>query len=823
MVAIRFCLSLAFSTVSAQAAAAVFHVSPQGRDTWTGAIAAPNPGATDGPLASLAGARDAVRARLAQGNLDDTLRVLFADGEYLLDRTVVFTPADGGSAAWPVVYQAAPGAHPVFLGGREIKGFKAGADGTWRAQLPDAAAGSPPGGMTFEQLFTGGRRAVRAREPDALPDSLFDVRLAHTAMESRIAKSHFSIAGVQQSPLGAGKASIALSVGSDAAGTLSALSPADWKNAILTVYHNWDDTRRYIKGYEGGAVPRIVTEGDSMKPWNPWKTGYLYHVENFPQALDQPGEWFLDPAGSLAYRPRSGEDPARTRVFAPALEKWIVFQGDIAAGKFVEHLRFRGLSFRYSQWLTPPEGFGPVQAAATIEAAVMADGARDLAFSDCEFAHTGGYGLWFRRGCRDIRVERCHIHDLGAGAVRIGETRIAPAGNERTSRITLDNNIIRAGGRLFPCAVGVFVGQSGDNAVTRNDIGDMEYTAISAGWTWGYGENLAKRNRFEGNHIYHIGKGLMSDLSGYYGLGLSEGTLVTGNVVHDIWAQTYGGWGLYTDEGSTGVVMSGNLVYNTKTGGFHQHYGEGNEVRGNIFAFGTQWQAQFTRAEAHLSFAFTGNILYWDQGALYSGAWDKGRTRLAGNLFWDATGKAPVFPGNLGLAAWQAAGHDSGSRSADPRFVDPERYDFRFQGGSPATGMGFAAIDPSKAGVYGNPAWVELARTGEAAAAILPVPGARESAGGAFRLDGFIKGPGGALRVRIRLGEAVSGLHATLADASGRKLSGKSWGPRPSGSIELAVPFAPSGSPPAAFLRLEAHLGAGRPSEVLGARIPPDL
>lgn len=175
-----------------------------------------------------------------------------------------------------------------------------------------------------------------------------------------------------------------------------------------------------------------------MKPWNPINNKTRWFTDNFRQALDAPGEWFLERSGTLYYIPCEGETIENTSFTAPLLNKFITINGDEAAGKMVENSSFENIVFEFSGSRMPYNGNEPAQAAFSVGAVMTLDFAKNITFSNCELAHTGTYGFLFRRACSNCSVTGCYLHDLGAGGIKIGETTIDQDAKNITRKIIID-------------------------------------------------------------------------------------------------------------------------------------------------------------------------------------------------------------------------------------------------------------------------------------------------------------------------------------------------------------------------------------------------
>lgn len=659
------------------------HVAPNGNDDWSGKLTQPNAAHTDGPFATLNGARRAIR-KLSRP-LQESIQVTLAAGTYRLTEAIPFTGEDSGEANAPITYQAAPGAEVVLDGGEPLPPFTVNANGSWTTTAPTK-------GGRAQQLWVGGQRAQRAKSFNE--------------------GYHFVRQLEEETPVGPGLFRQKVRLAPADLALLSKAGATEVSDAVINFYHKWDNTRRRIESVDT-AEGTITVVGGPTKPWNTLDHNTGFVLENLPAFLDAPGEWFLNRTGQLTYLPRVGEKPEQTIAVIPVTMKFLTFEGE--PQRPVSHLRFQGLKFRHAKGVENTDLFNPNQAAvATVDGVVTLDHAQSVTFFDCEFARFGSYGVSLRKGCHQIRIDRCLLTDMGAGAIRIGNLAEPTNPADLTSDNTVHNSILRDGGHIYPCAVGIWIGVSSDNTVTHNEVSDFFYSAISVGWRWGYAASSAKRNRIEYNHLHHLGKGLLSDMGGVYTLGPSEGTSVSHNHIHHVRCFSYGGWGLYNDEGSTGITMEGNVCHDTTDGGYHQHYGKDNVVRNNIFAFADLYQFKRSRAEEHRSFTFAQNLVVFERGDTLGGVWT-GTTAnylLKGNLYWDYSGRPVTFTAKkLTLADWQKTGQDVGSVIADPLFADPTKRDFSLRSDSPALALGFKPIDTSVMGVTGDETWRTLART----------------------------------------------------------------------------------------------------------------
>lgn len=720
------------------AEAADFRVAVSGDDANAGTAAA--------PFRTLGAAQRAARQMAGR----EAVTVQVADGVYYLAEPLVFTPADSGTAAFPVVYRAEHEGKAVVSGGQKlVLQWTPYKDGIFRA--------ATPAGLVIDQLFVDGRCQRMARYPN------FDPAKTTVAYQGCAA---------------------------DAFSKERAARWADPAGGYIHAMHSalWGGYHYRITGKKPDGT--VAYEGGWQNNRQMGMHGQFRMVENIFEELDAPGEWFHDAkAGMLYYQPEPGTDLARATVEAVRLRDLVEFRGSAAAP--VRQVALQGFVFRHAARTFMDNKEPLLRSDWTIcrRGTVLLTGTEDVKILDCEFDQPGGTAVFVNLYNRRLLVKGCHIHDTGAcGIAFVGDPAAVrnplfeynqkqnlakldrtpgPQGDNWPGDCAVEDCLIHGIGRVERQASAVEISMSSGIAVRDTSIYDCNRSGINIGdGCWGghvvercdifdtvletgdHGSfNSWGRDRYwNSNHRQSSQPEVQKDP------GLPFLDVVKPIVLRDSRWRCDHGWDIDLDDGSSHYQIYNNLLLH---GGLKFREGYGRKAWNNILVNnGFHPHVWFDDSDS----VFTNNIVMEAPAPIGQPAgWGQS---VDHNLF--------AFAGDLAKA--RAQGADAHSRAGDPQFVDPAKGDFRVKEGSPALALGFKNFPMDQFGVK-KPALRAIAKTPE-------IPALKEE----------VHAPGKAERPCFWLG-------ARLHDLGGEEFSAFGVA-RESGGVQLAT--VPPGSPAAA-------------------------
>ena len=501
------CLPAGASAAGTAPASVKLYASPTGQGST---CSRPQP-------CSLTGAQQAVRA-LDPGSRNH-VTVELADGTYNLSQPLKFIAADSGSPGDPVVWQAAPGAHPVLSGARPVTGWSpvTGSAGLWQASVP--------AGSATRQLYVNGTEAPIAQ---ATPAQLgfaggwtgsstgYDISSDPAAVQFFGSLTPAQISQVEF-----------VYPGGNGAWTQSSCRLRSYSDGQLTMDQPcWQNVTARLAFVDGsGGLPSM---GTSTMP---------SVIENV-QSLLHPGQWFLDSSSNTLYFD-SPQSMSSLDVELPHLESLLQGAGSLADP--VHDLTFSGLQFSYATWNEPSSnaGFADVQSNLTMtlpggnqgmctfstpngtcpwgaltQPAVNVgfSGSNNITLSGDRFIDLGGAALGFEYGDSGDTVTGSLFDHIASTAILLGCTydptptvpddaqgiiqhcsldpSVAANDSIGTDEIlqhtTVSDNVIEHVGTDYPSACGITLLFSQHTTITHNDIFDVPYTGITAGVIQGH-------------------------------------------------------------------------------------------------------------------------------------------------------------------------------------------------------------------------------------------------------------------------------------------------------------------------------------------------
>ncbi|NLB95817.1 MAG: hypothetical protein GX785_08920 [Armatimonadetes bacterium] len=428
--------------------------------------------------------------------------------------------------------------------------------------------------------------------------------------------------------------------------------------------------------------------------------GDRYFVENVFEELDQPGEWYLDQQeGRLYYWPARPLTP-NTVVVAPVVSRMFDFAGDAESGKHVEHIWLRGLTIEATDY---QPGDGCIGYGMGKEGVVHLKDARACVVEECTFREIGRYAVCAEGG-GDHSICRNEIsHTAQGGVLLLG-----------AARNTVSDNHIHHLGWVYKHIGGVVLEGKGtdENVVSHNAIHDSPRYGITL-------KNAGVRNVIEFNRIERTNTETY-DTGGIevtqHDRNQRSGSVIRNNVVIDTIGYssveerpTFLSWSIYLDSFAGGYTVTNNLCIGSSHGGIMLQGGKENRVENNIFVNGRLNQGHISNfASNSEDLVLERNIFYTtspDATLFNVGRLDERVLRAERNLYYNASGKEPVFRGGgiPSFEEWQRRGFDQNSVVADPLFVNPRRGNFALRPDSPALKLGFRPFDIKEVGPRHKP------------------------------------------------------------------------------------------------------------------------
>ncbi len=432
-------------------ATASFYVAPNGKDSWSGKLAAPNASNDDGPFASPARAQSAVQS-LMKSHPSRPVVVMLRGGTYYLPLsptnpgTLNFTSRDSGSPQTPVVWENYPGEAPIISGGEAIGNgglnltWAHASGNLWTVQLPATT-------QPFEYLFYNGQRRLRARIQSSSPKSngyyFKDGSCYSTTSPGPSGKVSPALCNLgtflriadevsPETPQGSGCPSVTNRSGSDSKCLdRIAYDPSDsaltnWANLNpggsrcggssnsypvgdieLILFDAWTvdvmriscvDTRSHVI-YLTGATKG---NGDVFPFFGPGRN-HRYIIENVKDAFNtakaagQGGLWFLDRSTSpptLNYLANNNENPNADTVVIAQTSPVSPIGGSLISATDLNNVTFQGITFEVDNFLPPAEGYNNDENSDdSLPEAIDCESCQSVIFDGVTVRHTSSSGI----------------------------------------------------------------------------------------------------------------------------------------------------------------------------------------------------------------------------------------------------------------------------------------------------------------------------------------------------------------------------------------------------------------------------------------------